>query len=79
MINGKFTAFVYYYGKKKKKYINILLIDKILKKKLENDIDTIYSINFSINLFNILNFLPTKVHKLNKKLQKTIRKSKKFL
>jgi hypothetical protein len=71
-INNKFTAFIYYYGERKKN----LLVDKLLKKKLETDINLIYNIKFSINLFNIINFLPKKVHALNRKLEVSIKKPK---
>jgi hypothetical protein len=38
---------------------------------LEEDINSLFNVKFSINVFNIVNFLPEKVHSLNRKLKVT--------
>jgi hypothetical protein len=71
-INNKFTAFIYYYGEREKN----LLLDKLYKIALQTDIKCKLKINVSINVFNIINFLPRKVQALNQKLKTSIKRPK---
>jgi hypothetical protein len=73
-INNKYRAFIYYYGNNKKS----LLVDKYYKKILGGDIKKVYKIKLSINLFNIINFLPGKVLALNRELRVSVKQAKKF-